>query len=427
MIKGGYRQTELSHKHSIELENRNKSQHTPDNSYILPSQLCEPENRAAIVTALQDHNAVIPPQFEECYYSYQNVHQRRHLRQINFLAQLSFLCYFFADWFLLPDIVYISGIARTSAVLSFMLLNWAMFKYCKNILTLDLLLPISSAFAATVWFWLLHQSSSPSVYFYQYASVIFILLGCLSIQVRFRPSVLTALLISAVIISGVIHLKNSAQQTIIFLLVYIPILIFSLYISWNNTLNARRTFLRSILEEWDRHMLRELAHTDELTQLNNRRQFELIADQKIHQWPQYQSICLLMFDVDFFKRINDSHGHDIGDQVLQNIAEIARKEMRREDVLARFGGEEFVALLPETTLEDAMMIANRLRQKIESSTVRIGNNIQLNFTISIGVSQLDPEDVDLHLLIKEADVALYRAKQNGRNQVVCFDPLPNEV
>ena len=308
-----------------------------------------------------------------------------------------------------------------------MLLNWAMFKYCKNILTLDLLLPISSAFAATVWFWLLHQSENSSVYFYQYASVIFILLGCLSIQVRFRPSVLTALLISAVIISGVIHLNNTLQQTIIFLLVYIPILIFSLYISWNNTLNARRTFLRSMLEEWDRHMLRELAHTDELTQLNNRRQFELIADQKIHQWPQYQSICLLMFDVDFFKRINDSYGHDIGDQVLQNIAEIARKEMRREDVLARFGGEEFVALLPETALEDAMMIANRLRQKIESSTVYISNNIKLNFTISIGVSQLDPEDVDLHLLIKEADVALYRAKQNGRNQVVCFDSLPNEV
>lgn len=134
-----------------------------------------------------------------------------------------------------------------------------------------------------------------------------------------------------------------------------------------------------------------------------------------------------MFDVDFFKRINDNYGHDIGDQVLQKIAEIARKEMRRDDVLARFGGEEFVALLPETSIDDAMMIAGRLRQKIESTTVCISNTIKLNFTISIGVSQLDPDEVDLHLLIKEADVALYRAKQNGRNQVVSFDPLPNEV
>ena len=101
--------------------------------------------------------------------------------------------------------------------------------------------------------------------------------------------------------------------------------------------------------------------------------------------------------------------------------------MRRDDVLARFGGEECVALLPETSIDDAMMIAGRLRQKIESTTVCISNTIKLNFTISIGVSQLDPDEVDLHLLIKEADVALYRAKQNGRNQVVSFDPLPNEV
>ena len=68
-----------------------------------------------------------------------------------------------------------------------------------------------------------------------------------------------------------------------------------------------------------------------------------------------------MFDVDFFKRINDNYGHDIGDEVLKKIADIARKEMRRGDILARFGGEEFVALLPESTLEDAMMIAGRLR------------------------------------------------------------------
>jgi GGDEF domain-containing protein len=84
-----------------------------------------------------------------------------------------------------------------------------------------------------------------------------------------------------VIIGGILSINNN-QQVIIFLLVYIPILFFSLYVSWNNTLNARRAFLRSMLEEWDRHLLRELAHTDELTQLSNRRQFELIADKMIH-------------------------------------------------------------------------------------------------------------------------------------------------
>ena len=130
-----------------------------------------------------------------------------------------------------------------------------------------------------------------------------------------------------------------------------------------------------------------------------------------------------MFDVDFFKRINDNYGHDIGDVVLKKIADIARKEMRRGDILARFGGEEFVALLPESTLEDAMMIAGRLRKNIESHPVMI-NNTQINFTISIGVSRLNADAADLHALIKEADIALYRAKQNGRNQVESFYPLP---
>ena len=91
--------------------------------------------------------------------------------------------------------------------------------------------------------------------------------------------------------------------------------------------------------------------------------------------------------------------------------------------MARFGGEEFVALLPETTLEDAIMIAGRLRKNIESNPISIGNDIKISFTVSIGVSRLNSENINLHALIKEADVALYRAKQNGRNQVISFEPV----
>jgi hypothetical protein len=109
------------------------------------------------------------------------------LKQINLLGQLCFLFYFFADWFLLPDISFISGLSRVVAVLGFVILNMLMFKYCKNIVILDLLLPISSACGAAIWFWLLSQSHSPNVNQYQYASVIFLLLGCLSIHVRFVP------------------------------------------------------------------------------------------------------------------------------------------------------------------------------------------------------------------------------------------------
>ena len=421
MFTEGLRQTLLGHGFGSESTSSSQQQaQMPEDQFILPSQLCDPHNRIAITDALKDSDATIPAQFEQCYLDFQNHHYRFYLKQINLLGQLFFLCYFFADWMLLPDIGFLSGVSRVLAVSGFLVLNLLMFKYCKNIVTLDLLLPFASAVGAGLWFWLLNQSHSPDVYSYQYAAVIFVLLGCLSVHVRFRPAVSTAAIISIVIVVGAMFLNNIHQLTI-FLLVYIPVVFFSLYISWTNTLNARRSFLRSMLEEWDRHMLRELAHTDELTQLNNRRQFEFIADKKIRAWPAYQSICLLMFDVDYFKKINDSYGHDIGDQVLQKIAELAHKEMRRADILARFGGEEFVALLPETSLEDAMMIAGRIRKSIASHSVCIENGIEINFTVSIGVSKLNSDNVSLHSLIKEADIAMYRAKENGRNQVVSFN------
>ena len=422
MHKETLAQTQLGQGQDYESRLSHHAAQMPADSFILPSQLCDPHNRNVIDEALKSDYATIPEQFKQCYYDYQHKHYRYYLIQVNLCAQLVDLLYFFADWFLLPDIAFLSGICRVISVSCFMVIAGLMFKYCKDILILDLLLPLSCAIAAAIWFWLLTQSHSPNVYFYQYAFVIFLLFGGLSIHVRFRISILTTLLISTVVIGGVIYLNN-LQQIFIFLLVYIPIVFFSLYASWNNTLNARRTFLRSMLDEWDRHMLRELAHTDELTKLNNRRQFEFIADKKIHAWPPYKSICLLMFDVDYFKKINDAYGHDIGDQVLQKIADLSRKEMRSADVLARFGGEEFVVLLPETSLEDAIMIAGRLCKNIESNPISIGNDIKISFTVSIGVSRLNSENINLHALIKEADVALYRAKQNGRNQVISFEPV----
>lgn len=210
------------------------------------------------------------------------------------------------------------------------------------------------------------------------------------------------------------------QDVIIFLLTYIPVLLLSMYISWNNTLNSKRNFLRVLLNDWNYYALTELAHTDELTQLNNRRQFMQVADQTIRKWPKYNLACLLMFDIDFFKKINDTYGHDVGDEVLRILSEITRNEMRFTDVLARFGGEEFIALLPNTTLDDAVILANRLCKKIEDHQVNIQNKFFFNFTVSIGVSQLQSQENDLTVLIKNADIALYQAKKNGRNQVAVY-------
>ena len=136
------------------------------------------------------------------------------------------------------------------------------------------------------------------------------------------------------------------------------------------------------------------------------------------------TVCtsLLIFDVDHFKTINDQYGHDVGDQVLCQIAEIARKEMRFYDILARFGGEEFIVLLPYTVPEDALKIAERLRHKMEQYQFYIDGQL-VKFSISIGVSKIDPNHAKLDQLIKQADIALYEAKRQGRNRVVHFNSM----
>ncbi len=403
--------------HHFETPREKKFDH--EAAYILPEQVCTVENRKMVEQALNATITRIPTQFQQYYLNYQNKHQRNFLKYVNHIGQLIFLSYFFVDWFLLPEIVVISAIARLSLVLGAILINIFFFRYCKNINILDSLLPFYVALSAIAWLGLLSLSQSPLVHTYIYASVIFILLGNLCIQVSFRYSIFTSLLTSAIILGGAFNLV-SFQEAILFSLIYTPVLLLSMYISWNNTLNSKRNFLRVLLNDWNYYALCRLAHTDELTQLNNRRQFMQIAEKTIQKWPKYNLACLIMFDIDFFKKINDTYGHDVGDEVLRVLAEISRREMRYTDVLARFGGEEFIALLPNTTLEDAVTIADRLCKKIESHQICVQDKFFFNFTVSIGISQLQPYQKDLNLLIKNADIALYEAKKNGRNQVAIY-------
>ncbi len=408
-----YNNKELNEIGEHDEKNNNKS------AYTIPERLCNIKNREAIEQALNSTTARIPKAFQRYYLDYQNKHQRQFLQRVNLIGQLTFLSYFFVDWFLLPDIAILSAVLRLVLVMSTLLLNIFLFRHCKNIKFLDSLLPIYAAISAAIWLELLSISQSPIVPSYLYATIIFILLANLCVQISFRYSILTSLLISLIIFQGVFKIVGT-NGVVLFSMTYIPILFLSMYISWNNTLNSKRNFLRVVLKDWNYYALSELAHTDELTQLNNRRQFMQIAEQSIRKWQPHSVASLLIFDIDFFKKINDSYGHDIGDEVLRILAEIARKEMRYSDVLARFGGEEFIVLLPNTSLEDASIIAKRLCKKIEKHQICIENKLFINFSVSVGVAQLQPQQKDLNLLIKQADIALYEAKKNGRNQVAIY-------
>lgn len=163
--------------------------------------------------------------------------------------------------------------------------------------------------------------------------------------------------------------------------------------------------------------VREQAHTDELTGLANRRAFVEIGTAAADQARRYQRpLALLMMDIDHFKRINDTFGHALGDAALRAAAGALRQAARRADTAGRLGGEEFALLLPETTIAQARVVAERVRRDVEAITVTHGNT-PIRFTCSIGVAEQTPDVNDLDGLLRSADEALYRAKAEGRNRV----------
>lgn len=165
-----------------------------------------------------------------------------------------------------------------------------------------------------------------------------------------------------------------------------------------------------------------MALTDPLTRLANRRQFEIVLSREISRTINYhRPLSLVMLDIDFFKKVNDTWGHLAGDAILQKMGALIKEDFRPTDMIARYGGEEFAAVLPETCLDEAVQLAESFRKIIENTKFEVDNAV-INITISLGVATFessstwrDPETE----LIDAADQALYRAKQQGRNRVEC--------
>lgn len=182
-----------------------------------------------------------------------------------------------------------------------------------------------------------------------------------------------------------------------------------LYINFTNITDQKQT----------EHALFVQASTDALTGLNNRRQFFALTGMALTVAQRQQKpFSVLMLDIDHFKAINDTYGHDAGDVVLQRLADILKQNLRKSDVIARWGGEEFVIFLLSAP-EKAPIPANKIRKAVEDAVVVVGNQ-QIRFTISLGISLSQTHDIAA--LQKEADIALYHAKANGRNQVASFSP-----
>ncbi len=163
--------------------------------------------------------------------------------------------------------------------------------------------------------------------------------------------------------------------------------------------------------------VQQLALTDPLTGIHNRRGFSILASQQIKQSTRYETpLVVMMIDLDHFKLVNDQYGHQAGDQVLVEAARRMQAALRESDILGRYGGEEFIALLPDTDREQGKQIGKRLLQSMRDHPIETAEG-QIPITISIGMSAVEKGDESLQAIIEKSDSALYRAKEKGRDQI----------
>lgn len=185
-------------------------------------------------------------------------------------------------------------------------------------------------------------------------------------------------------------------------------------------LKQARDQLRKTVEELQKTQaeLEKIATTDPLTGIFNRRHLLMIGENEFQRANRYQRpFSILMLDIDRFKSINDNYGHDIGDEALKILSTTVLGCLRKVDCFGRFGGEEFVAILPETKARDAESLANRIRSAIAQISIPILNST-VRMTVSIGVATYRLEDETLNFVLKRADTALYQAKHQGRDRVI---------
>ncbi|WP_456479713.1 diguanylate cyclase [Nautilia sp.] len=179
--------------------------------------------------------------------------------------------------------------------------------------------------------------------------------------------------------------------------------------------NDIKTYISILTQKVEKYS--DKAYKDGLTEILNRRFLEEKADELFLKYKlSDMQVGIIMLDIDNFKVINDSYGHDAGDLVLITLVNKIKKIIRKDDIFIRYGGEEFVIILPNSNIENTFKIAEKIRREIESTEIKIGDK-HLSFTISLGISEIHKTDSSIYDAIKRADSNLYKAKRNGKNRV----------
>ena len=252
--------------------------------------------------------------------------------------------------------------------------------------------------------------------YYFGAEVAWIFTVWLILGLRFWHAALVSCAISAAYIWGLVHWGFGSQETAFEVVLLVGANGIGALACFKFEDVSRDSFLES-------RRLNDLADRDGLTGLYNRRYFFELAVREFNMSARYQhKLTIILFDVDGFKQANDTFGHDLGDRILAQIAQVAAAQIRDVDILARYGGDEFIILLPQTDTKQAFLVAERIRENVSTISMETGNNVPLSVTLSMGVAELQtsPQDKSIEEVIRHADQALYKAKKNGRNHAYIY-------
>ncbi|MDF1643651.1 MAG: diguanylate cyclase [Pseudomonadales bacterium] len=190
--------------------------------------------------------------------------------------------------------------------------------------------------------------------------------------------------------------------------------------------DVTETVTNKLALETVNHQLTEFSRTDGLTQLFNRAHWEDRLKDEFQRFSRTKSTAsLVIFDIDHFKKVNDTYGHQAGDEVIRETARILRETARATDICGRYGGEEFVAILIDTPANNALIFAERVRSRIEELTVTY-DDIEIRFTVSLGISELNDTISTAHQWLEQSDQSLYLAKSSGRNCIKSFTDITTD-
>lgn len=353
--------------------------------------------------------------------------RRKHLRMLTITVGSFYMSYTLADIVLLPDVASLSVLLRFGIVLPLIFGLLFVIRSDVHVRLKESAAIVVVGVGNLVWCIILVSSHSPWVIHYFYAAVIFQMVVTIVVSPPFHIALGGTIICFVINYVAIWFLQGSnAVYVLHHLALYAPAMVLTLMANTRMEAEDFRFFVQGQRDEMlQRELakrnaeLNRLSNTDALTGLANRRatdqQASLLSMDNNYQG---KPLSVLLIDVDFFKAYNDHYGHQAGDQCLQLVARVMQNELRGTDFLARHGGEEFLALLPDCDSDKAFAVAERIRQSVESAAVEhcVRRDGPAHVTVSIGIAS-SPVIVQAEVatLIRQADTALYAAKDAGRN------------